>query len=135
MAGFYNPYGGYNPYGMTGYPPPSMVPNMGQQGAQMGQQTPQSGPDWIMAPSIKQVEQVSVQPGQKAWIMIQNDAVFALRTADNMGLVTTDYYRFEKFDPEAAAPMAATPEYVTRKEFDDFVASLKTPTKKKGDAE
>lgn len=134
-GGFYNPYGGYNPYGMTGCPLPSMVPQMVQQGAQMGQQAPQSGPDWIMAPSIKQVEQVSVQPGQKAWVMVQNDAVFALRTADNMGLVTTDYYRFEKFDPEVATVQAPSPEYVTRKEFDDFVASLKPAKGKKGDAE
>jgi hypothetical protein len=130
--GYYNPYSGYAPmnFSPSGYPPPSVVPQMPQQ-----PQTQQSGPDWIMAPSIKQVEQVSVQPGQKAWVMVQNDAVFALRTADNMGLVTTDYYRFEKFDPEAAAPMAATPEYVTRKEFDDFVASLKPAKSKKGEAE
>jgi hypothetical protein len=125
MAGYFNPYG-FNPYGMaTGYPPPSGMP-------QPQQQVPQSGPDWIMAPSVKQVEQVSVQPGQKAWVMVQNDAVFALRTADNMGLVTTDYYRFEKFDPEAVAGPA--PQYVTREEFDAFVATLKTG-KKKGDAE
>ena len=63
----------------------------------MPSQATQSGPEWIMAPSVKQVEQVSVQPGQKAWIMVQNAPVFALRTADNMGLVTTDYYKFEKF--------------------------------------
>jgi hypothetical protein len=130
--GYYNPYGGYAPmnFSPSGYPPPSVVPQM-----QQPPQTQQSGPDWIMAPSIKQVEQVSVQPGQKAWVMVQNDAVFALRTADNMGLVTTDYYRFEKFEPEAAAPGAATPQYVTREEFDAFVASLKPAKGRKGDAE
>lgn len=89
----------------------------------MPSQAAQGGPDWIMAPSIKQVEQVSVQPGQKAWIMVQNAPVFALRTADNMGLVTTDYYRFEKFNPGDSAEPAN--DYVTRKEFEDFVASLK----------
>ena len=66
---------------------------------------------------------MSVQPGQKAWIMVQNAPVFALRTADNMGLVTTDYYKFEKFTPgETDEP---TNDFVTRKEFNEFVASLK----------
>lgn len=118
--GFYNPYNGY-----------SMQPNSFQfnpmnryqQGTQMPPQAKQNGPEWIMAPSIKQVEQVSVQPGQKAWIMVQNAPVFALRTADNMGLVTTDYYRFEKFNPGDSVEPAN--DYVTRKEFEDFVASLK----------
>ena len=118
--GFYNPYNGY-----------SMQPNgfqfnhmnRYQQGTQMQPQAQQNGPEWIMAPSIKQVEQVSVQPGQKSWIMVQNAPVFALRTADNMGLVTTDYYRFEKFNPGDSAEPAN--DYVTRKEFEDFVASLK----------
>ena len=118
--GFYNPYNGYSmqPNGFQFNPM-----NRYQQGTQMPPQAQQNVPDWIMAPSIKQVEQVSVQPGQKAWIMVQNAPVFALRTADNMGLVTTDYYRFEKFNPgDSAEP---TNDYVTRKEFEDFVASLK----------
>lgn len=118
--GFYNPYNGYSmqPNGFQFNPM-----NRYQQGAQIPPQAQQNGPDWIMAPSIKQVEQVSVQPGQKAWIMVQNAPVFALRTADNMGLVTTDYYRFEKFNPGDSAEPAN--DYVTRKEFEDFVASLK----------
>ena len=118
--GFYNPYNGYSmqPNGFQFNPM-----NRYQQGAQMPPQAQQNGPEWIMAPSIKQVEQVSVQPGQKSWIMVQNAPVFALRTADNMGLVTTDYYRFEKFNPGDSAEPAN--DYVTRKEFEDFVASLK----------
>lgn len=118
--GFYNPYNGYSmqPNGFQINPM-----NRYQQGTQMPPQSTQSGPEWIMAPSVKQVEQVSVQPGQKAWIMVQNAPVFALRTADNMGLVTTDYYKFEKFTPGETAE--ATNDFVTRKEFNEFVASLK----------
>lgn len=119
---------GFSPF-YTGYPAPSMRPQwpgayqQPNQPTQMPAQPAQSGPDWIMSPSIKQVEQVSVQPGQKAWIMVQNAPVFALRTADNMGLVTTDYYRFEKFNPSDS--MEPANDYVTRKEFEDFVESLK----------
>ena len=65
---------------------------------------------------------MQVPSGGKAWVMVQNEPVFALRTADNMGLVTTDYYRFEKIDPAASAPAS---DYITRAEFDQFVASLK----------
>lgn len=95
--GFYNPYNGYSmqPNGFQFNP----MNNRYQQAPQMPSQASQSGPDWIMAPSVKQVEQVSVQPGQKAWIMVQNAPVFALRTADNMGLVTTDYYRLKSSTP------------------------------------
>lgn len=119
---------GFSPF-YAGYPAPSMRPQWPGAYQQPNQQTPmptqpaQSGPDWIMSPSIKQVEQVSVQPGQKAWIMVQNAPVFALRTADNMGLVTTDYYRFEKFNPNDS--VEPSNDYVTRKEFEDFVESLK----------
>ena len=116
--GFYNPYNGY-----------SMQPN-GYQFNQMNRfnqpqavQTQQNGPDWVMAPSVKQVEQVSIQPGQKAWVMVQNAPVFALRTADNMGLVTTEYFKFEKFNPGDEAEPAN--DYVTRKEFEAFVKSMK----------
>ncbi len=64
--------------------------------------------EWIMAPTVQQVEQVSVMPGQKAWVMVQSEPIFALRSADNMGLVQTDYYRFEKINPNTlnASPNA-----------------------------
>lgn len=104
---------------------------------QSAPQGPQSGPGWIMAQTIKQVEQVSVQPGQKAWIMVQNEQVFALRTADNMGLITTDYYRFEKFDP-SAAPAEPAPAYVTVDQLEErlaaFADNLKPTKAKKGEA-
>lgn len=118
--GFYNPFNGYSmhPNGFQFQPMNRYQPTL-----QMPSQATQSGPDWIMTPSVKQVEQVSVQPGQKAWIMVQNAPVFALRTADNMGLVTTDYYKFEKFTPGETAETAN--DFVTRKEFNEFVASLK----------
>lgn len=82
---------------------------------------PQASP-WLYVPAVKDVQSVQVQPGQKAWIMVQNDCVFALRSADNMGIVSTDFYRFEKINEDAAMPAS---EYITRKEFEDFVNSLK----------
>ena len=68
------------------------------------------------------VERVTVQPNNKAWIMLANEPIFVLKTADGMGLTTTDAYRFEKISD------GKKPEYVTREEFEDFVNSLKKET-------
>ena len=119
----------FNPYGypmQSGPQSPFMPSPMSQS---MGSaQSPQSGPDWLQVPTVNQVEQVQVQPGGKAWVMVQNEPVFALRVADQMGLVTTDYYRFEKIDPAVSAPAQ---DYVTRAEFEQFVASLQPAEPKK----
>ena len=83
---------------------------------------PANSSPWLYVPTVKDVQSVQVQPGQKAWVMVQNDCVFALRSADNMGIVTTDFYRFETIDEEAANPQT---EYVTRKEWEEFLNSIK----------
>lgn len=113
-------YNQFPSYGYGGYQPMNMPQ----------QQPAQNSPDWIMAQTIKQVEQVSVQPGQKAWIMVQNAPIFALRTADNMGLVTTDYYRFEKYNPELEQS-TPTANFVTAEQLEArlsaFAETLKLP--------
>lgn len=131
---------GVNPYSPYGYPMPSQSGFIGQGMSQPPQQaqSQQSGPDWVMAPTIKDVEHVNVPPGGKAWVMVQNEPLFALRTADQMGLVTTSYYRFEKYDP-AAQPAEAAPSYITREELEQrltaFAESLKPQRTKKEAAE
>lgn len=132
------PYSYFDPQTGQLMAPGMQVPQQQRNVMQAPQNAPQSGPDWVMAPTVKQVEQVSVQPGQKAWIMVQNEPVFALRTADNMGLVTTDYYRFEKYDP-ASVPVESPIAYVTAEQLEArltaFAESLKPASKsKKGDA-
>lgn len=76
-----------------------------------------------MVQTINQVEQINVPAGAKAWIMVQNEPIFALRTADQMGLVQTDYYRFEHIDPAAAAP-AQQADYITRDELEARLTEL-----------
>lgn len=87
-------------------------------------QRPQNGPGWIFVPMIRDAASVSVPPGQTAWIMAQNEAAFAVRTADPTGVTTTRFYRFEEFDGAAAPTPVPTAEYVTRAEFDAFVKKL-----------
>lgn len=131
----YNPYGymfqgqqmpqqmNFNPQSVN-IPQPVQMPQNAPQSAQ------QAGPDWVQVPDIQQVEQVQVQPGGKAWVMVQNQPAFALRVADQMGLVKTDYYRFEKIDPAVMTAPAQKEEYVTRAEFQQFVESLNSANKK-----
>lgn len=133
MFGNYGPYGFSGPFGGPFNSP--MAPQSAQQGLfgqPMPQPTPapavqQTGPDWVPVTDIKQVEQVQVAPGGKAWVMLQNEPIFALRVADQMGLVTTSYYRFEKIDPAAMSAPATSQEFVTRAEFQRFVESLRAP--------
>lgn len=120
----------YNPY--TVGMPPQMTPNapfspMGYsypQPQSTQQTTLASNMDWIRVNVLGDVQNVTVQPGQKAWIMLANDPVFALKTADNMGITTTEFYRFERYNPESPKS-----EYVTREEFEAFVAQFSAPKK------
>lgn len=128
---------GYGPYGFSG---PFGSAFNGPVGVQNAQQSlfnpvtpapapqppaPSAGPDWIPVTDIKQVDQVQVSPGGKAWVMLQNEPIFALRVADQMGLVTTSYYRFEKIDPSVMSAPQVSQDYVTRAEFQQFVDSLR----------
>lgn len=119
---------GFSPY-MAGMPQQPQTQYMQymqmqqQRPQQMPQmQQPQSNMEWIPVQTVQQVEQVQVNAGGKAWIMVQNKPIFALRTADNMGLVTTDYYEFKKINPNEKQPQE---EYVTRAEFNRFIEMLR----------
>ena len=50
--------------------------------------------------------------------------MLSVRTADQMGVTTTEYYRFERYDPEEAANAKASEEYVTRTEWNKLIESL-----------
>ena len=86
-------------------------PWMQQPGYQQpyGSQPPQGNPyrqqpsmDWIRVPNLQDIDQVTVQPGQTAWVMAQNTNVFAVRSADQMGIINTRYFQFAEFDSRAA---------------------------------
>ena len=82
---------------------------------------PTANIDWIRVNTMEEAEHVQVMPGQKKWIMLTNDPIFVLRVADNMGLTTTEAYRFEKIN---STETKAKTEYVTREEFNAFVNSI-----------
>lgn len=103
-----------------------MQPPMQRQQPMMQPAQPmqQNGPDWIRVSNLQQVEQVNVQPGQTAWIMVQSAPVFAVREADKVGLTTTDYYRFEKFDPTGAQPAQQQANIVSPSEIEQLMARV-----------
>lgn len=75
-------------------------------------------PNWIYVPDVSAVDKVGVQPNQKAWIMVQGEPVFALKVADAMGLVKTEFYKFEKYElPQN--------EYVTAAQLTDIINKFK----------
>lgn len=92
----------------------------------------------IPVQTIQQVEQVQVQPGQRKMVLVQNEPIIANRTADSMGLVTTDYFRLERFDPNAIPAQAPAQNYVTVEQLEErlsaFADSLKPTRPKKGEA-
>lgn len=67
-----------------------------------GQRMQQANMDWIRVPNLVDIDQVTVQPGQTAWVMAQNTNVFAVRSADQMGITNTRYFQFTEFDPRVA---------------------------------
>lgn len=135
----YGPFGYSNMYGFQtpqfGQFMPGSINNGSspyQSPAQQSIQPQQaSAPVVLQVSTIKQVEQAPVQPGGKALVLVANEPVIAMRTADNMGITSTDYYHIERFDPESQA--MPTNDYVTRQEFQQtiqkIVNSISDPSK------
>lgn len=79
---------GFNPYVPGNFP----APQPSTQPAEF---------DWIRVNNLDDVRNVTVPPNGKAWIMLQNDPIFVVKTADAMGLATTQAFRFEPYNPPA----------------------------------
>lgn len=110
----FNPYapqmGGFQQPGQqyTGYPAPTPTFTQPQQAPP---QAPQQAFEWIRVNTIDDIKNVSVAPNGQAWIMLQNDPVFAVKSADAMGLATTKLFKFAPYSPEEQK--APEPQYVT----------------------
>lgn len=76
---------------------------------------------FLMVPTIADVEKVVAQAGETRWIMVQNDAVIAVKTASAVGYATTEYYRLSKFDPAAMQTPAPGCNYVTEQQMEERI--------------
>lgn len=70
--------------------------------------------DWIRVNNMADIQNVSVQPGQKAWIMLTNEPVFVVKAANDMGLTSTQAFRFEPYTEEPKPAVA----YATKEEIE-----------------
>lgn len=118
-----NPYG-YNPYGsmpyMPSYSPYNAMqsqqynfPNSSQNAPVQSPSPATSNVDWIRVNTMSDIQNVSVQPGQKAWIMLTNEPVFVVKTANDMGLTSAQAFRFEPYTEEAKSDVA----YATKEDI------------------
>lgn len=84
-------------------------------------QQPADGATLIFVANVKDIDGVTVQPGQRVFAMAQNEPVLACREANAMGVVQTTYCRLEPYEPTSPKQ---SPEYVTRAEFDEFARRI-----------
>ena len=133
----YNDYMG--PYGMNNF---NNAPRMQTMQAMPQPVQENNGMDIAYVQNMNQVEQVQVLPGSRKLIMVQNDPVVALRVADNMGLVTTDYYKLVKFSPsdnDVTEKSDVSDKYVTQEQLEarlnKLVESIQANIINRGDAE
>ena len=76
---------------------------------------------FLMVPTITDVDNVVAQAGETRWIMVQNDAVIAVKTANAVGYATTEYYRLSKFDPAVMQTPAPGCNYVTEQQMEERI--------------
>lgn len=129
---FGNPYTGYPFMGSQNAPQAPFMPNSISTPTQP-LTPPSASPAFLQVASTKDFDSVTIQPGRQALIMAQNDPYIAFKSADAMGMVTTNLYRLEPVTADQIN--GPTPEYVTRQEFQQTVQqiidSIKTPRAKK----
>ena len=87
----------------------------------MRQQSANDGATLIFVANVKDIDGVTVQPGQRVFAMAQNEPVLACREANAMGVVQTTYCRLEPYEPTA---QKQNPDYVTRAEFEELVRRI-----------
>ena len=85
------------------------------------QMQPVSQSPFLMVPTIADVDKVVLQSGETRWIMVQNDAILAVKTANAMGYATAEYYRLTKIDPATMRASLSGPEYVTADQVDEKI--------------
>lgn len=75
---------------------------------------------FTMVPTIADVDKVVTQPGETKWIMVQNDPVLAVKTANAIGYASSEYYRLTKIDPSTMQTPAET-QYLTSAQADQKI--------------
>lgn len=123
----YNPYSQY-PY--TGY----AYPNYGQRNYMQPQQ-PTAIQD-IRFVTSEEAKGFIVMPNSKVLLIDKNSGIAHLKTADNMGQSTTQYFKFEPVNADGTpikeqetTPKVDYGQFATKKELETLVEQFKTMQK------
>lgn len=114
---------GYSPQNGLYNQPNNFTPNQFGQSQTGTQPQTNAGITVGQVATIEQVEQVQLMPGEKKIILVQNAPIMAIRIADQMGLVQTEYRKLEAFDPRKAQP--AQTEYAPLAEVEQLKSQMK----------
>lgn len=87
------------------------------------QQPTMQNVNWIPVSGYQGAKDHIVQPNTTAWMMDNNEPVFYVKSADNLGTTTFKAYRFEEISEPGqtvSVPQLDMSKYVQRDEFEDL---------------
>ena len=113
---------GFNPYAAQISQPSAFSQPAIPLSTQPSLAPPAASPAFLQVGTAKEFDNVTIQPGRQALIMAQNDPYIAFKSADNMGMVTTNLYKLEPVTSDQINSL--TTEYVTRQEFQQTIQQL-----------
>lgn len=73
----------------------------------------------VQLPTVADIEKFQPQRGMTMVVMAQDKPVFALKAADRMGVVNTNWYKYESYNPEQDKP-----QFITRTELEEVLAKF-----------
>lgn len=83
--------------------------------------TPSQNVTWIQVNGISGAKEHIVQPNQTAWLMDNNDSVFFVKSADNLGVTNLKCYKFFEINPnENAKEETQNNNYVSIETFNEL---------------
>lgn len=89
----------------------------------------QSNVNWVQVNGIEGAKNHIVQPNTTIWLMDNNEQVFYVKTADNLGTTTLKIYQFTEIsDKINSKPFSGQTDidlsmYVKKSEIDDLIAN------------
>ena len=91
------------------------------------QQPTMQNVNWIPVSGYQGAKDHIVQPNTTAWMMDNNEPVFYVKSADNLGTTTFKAYRFEEISEPGqtvSTPQIDMSKYVQRDEFESLKAQI-----------
>ena len=107
-------YMNYQPSYMNNQQRMSQLPQYPQYNNQNN--IPNQNVTWIQVNGIAGAKEHIVQPNQTAWLMDNNDSVFFVKSADNLGVTSLKCYKFFEIDPQTTQTTQGN-DYVSMKDF------------------